>query len=144
MKKENYNEWKEELNDTPELQRHPGELPFEVPEGYFDSFVVNVQNKIANQNSRGFLSIFFSRKVLIPAFATVAIAILIFIVNMDREVEDKYISMNYDEIVNSGLVNDLDEALLSEYAFESTVTSVSEEEIYLIESTNEEILINEL
>ena len=71
MRKENSNEWKEELKDAPFLSKLSGEEPFEAPEGYFDAFSASVVDRINASKKESWLtkaSILFRKPlILIPA-----------------------------------------------------------------------------
>jgi hypothetical protein len=147
MKKEDENKWKEELSNAPNLSGLSGTEPFEAPQGYFDGFSSSLTDKINATKNKPvfFLSLFKKPLISIPLLAVV-VAGLIWIINQQpMDEKQEYISMNYDDIYNSGLVTDLDESLMCEFIdIETAQTQNSSEEELLLETISEESLINEL
>ena len=154
MKTDNINdkEWQEELNNAPGLFNRREDQPFEAPAGYFDNLAAGIIVKIkaAERTSKEAVirPLFTSKRFLISSIAIAAVLIILFIFGRIRNEENKMIAMNYDDIYNSGLVSELDETLLMETLAEENTLNInsnsSEIENYLIESSTEEALLNNL
>jgi hypothetical protein len=150
MKKENSNEWKEELKDAPFLSKLSGEDPFEAPEGYFDTFSASVVDRINAQKKESWLAKvtlqFRKPLILIPAMAILIFGIIWFSKSkITVDTNEEYISMNYDELYDAALIIDLDESVLCDYIeIESNSNKTTTDEDLMLENLSEEVLINEL
>jgi hypothetical protein len=149
MRKENKQEWMQELEDAPGLSKLAGHEPFEAPEGYFDTFSASVTDRInaAKQETWAAQLLQWIRKpiVAIPALAIIITGIILFTRSGTTDNSNqKYVAMNYDDIYNSGLINDLDESTICEFIEVKEHTVSTREEDLLLESISEESLINEL
>ena len=148
----NNNDWEEELKNAPLLQKLHTNQPYEAPVGYFDSLTSNLMSRISlegNSNSKSTVirTLFNYRKWIISSVAVAAVIAAFLLFNKQQQ-ESKMIAMNYDAICNSGLVNGLDESLLiDELSEETSINNISENqdlENYLLETSTEDALINNL
>ena len=148
----NQSDWEEELKNAPLLEKLHNDQPYEAPAGYFDSLAFNVMSRISeegnlNSKSAAIRPLFNYRNWIISSVAVAAVIAAFLLFNKQKQ-ESKMIAMNYDSICNSGLVNDLDESLLIDVLSEETsVNSVSENqdlENFLLETSTEDALINNL
>ena len=148
----NNNDWEEELKNVPLLQKLYTDQPYEAPVGYFDSLASNIMSRIAvegNSNSKSAVirPLINYRKWIISSVAVAAVIAAFLLFNKQQQ-ESKMIAMNYDAICNSGLVNGLDESLLiDELSEETSINNISENqdiENYLLETSTEDALINNL
>ena len=150
------NEWDDELKEAPNLRKAADQKSFDVPEGYFEGLSTNIMDKIAAQEAgtgkgaviRPLITI---RKLLIPALAVAAIVLAFFIfgkLNRQESKSEVVVNVNSEELYNAELVDNLDEGQLMDALAELTVDTATvktgEFENYLIESSTDDILINNL
>lgn len=146
----------EELNDSPMLKSMSREHPFNVPEGYFDSFPALISEKIAAQPSGKTGLVFALRNFIKPKYAiaacmlAVAVTSGVFYFNTLQNPIEQDVMLSYDDVSNSPYFEDLDEQVLTDeltqYADEIKPDNQSEEiENYLIDNQTDVLLItNEL
>ncbi|MEP7264326.1 MAG: hypothetical protein ABI772_07510 [Bacteroidota bacterium] len=149
MKNDIDKEWEDELENAPFLASVAGNDPFKAPDGYFDTFSSTLIDRINAEKEKTWsykLNLLFRKPmILIPALAVVVFAIIWFNRSgSEASNTQQYISMNYDDIYNSGLVSDLDESTMSDYIDADSQKSTTKEEDAILESVSEETLISEL
>lgn len=143
MRKEQKQEWLEELKGAPNLSRLSVKEPFEAPEGYFEKFSAALPDQIkAAQNHWLNRLIENIRRplVAVPLIAILAGAIIWFNYST-KDVIDSNCFATSEEVYTMDVIDALDETVLCEYV-ESA--DISGEEELLLESITEESLINEL
>ena len=150
------NEWDDELKDAPNLRKAADQKSFDVPEGYFENLSSSIMDKIAaGEVGEGKVAVirplFSVRKLLIPALAVAAIVLAFFIfgkLNQQESKSEVVVNVNSEELYNAELVDNLDEGQLMDALAELTVDTATvktgEFENYLIESSTDDILINNL
>lgn len=150
------NEWDDELKDAPNLRKAADQKSFDVPEGYFENLSSTIMDKIAaGEVGEGKVAVirplFSVRKLLIPALAVAAIVLAFFIfgkLNQQESKSEVVVNVNSEELYNAELVDNLDEGQLMDALAELTVDTATvktgEFENYLIESSTDDILINNL
>ena len=150
------NEWDDELKDAPNLRKAADQKSFDVPEGYFENLSSTIMDKIAaGEVGEGKVAVirplFSVRKLLIPALAVAAIVLAFFIfgkLNQQESKSEVVVNVNMEELYNAELVDNLDEGQLMDALAELTVDTATvktrELENYLIESSTDDILINNL
>jgi hypothetical protein len=136
----------EELKDAPALKSMAGKNFFSVPDNYFNGFSASVVDRIAAEKEKqSAWSYIFSKpvkRILIPVFSLTIILIAFFIYS-NHKAEKKFVALNYDAAYTAGIVNDIDINLISEYYTEKDTTN-NEIENYILDSSTEDNLINEL
>lgn len=149
MKNDIDKEWEDELENAPFLASVAGNDPFKAPDGYFDTFSSSLMDRINAEKEKSWSyklsQLFKTPMIVVPALAVLVFAIFWFNRSgNDTNETQQYISMNYDDIYNSGLVNELDETMMSDY-IEADFQKVSNtEEDAILDNVSEENLINEL
>ncbi len=156
MKDYNINdkEWDDELKGTPTLRKAAEEKEFEVPEGYFDNLSDSIMDKIEANELHGSKEavvrpLFTVKKWLIPSMAVAAIVLAFLIFGKLNKPENKReVAIDADELYNSELLENLDESQLVDALAALTVdtasTKTGEFEKYLLESSTDDALINDL
>ena len=156
MKDYNINdkEWDDELEGAPNLHKAAEEKEFEVPEGYFDSLSTSIMSKIETDELYSgkeavVLPLITIKKWLIPSLAVAAIVLAFFIFGKINKQENKReVAIDAADIYNSELLENLDESQLVDALAALTVdtssTKTGELERYLLESSTDDALINDL
>ena len=90
---------------------------FSTPQNYFEQLPVDISSKISSSTSSKSYSNIFSRKF---AMAAVLIAVALFaggyfILTKEITTVQNYQALLYDDILHSGVVDDMDDELLYEY-----------------------------
>lgn len=144
-----------ELNDAPRLRGMKGEIPFTVPDGYFISLSTRIQDKINVPKQKPVLAKLFE-PLQHPVFAYAAITCVLLIcagvyfyekqnpVVLKQTAE---VNISADDLYNSEMFNDYDEATLVELLASNSITTPKATVIedYLIDSnTDETEIINAL
>ena len=134
-------EQQNELSGFPNLEKLKVQEPFSAPEGYFDSFSGELPEKLASRASRRRIW----KPIVIPCGLAIILAAAIFL--FPKPENKPIIEPDYTDLIESGYVFELDEALLSaEYStmFHGAPRETDLIEDYLIENTDETSLRTQL
>lgn len=131
-------------NEAPKLFGLDKKNPFEVPDGFFDSFSSNVQDKIAAQKKKSVWNLIFETvvkpKIAIPVLASVCLLTvgIKFIYMPATIINTDEATITYSDLSQSIYLADIDESVLTDalYSTSATTNSTSKTEIenYLIEN----------
>lgn len=125
-------------NTDPELDAGK-ENPFTVPENFFENFPSRLQDKINNQES--------TEWNLRPAFAVILLILLVstitFFYQPSQPTSTEIAEITYDELESSGYITEYSIAMLAEQ-IETSGDTIGQIEQYLIEYSDEDLLLNAL
>lgn len=143
----------DELKDTPILRSLRSNKGFDAPEGYFDELTSDIQDRI-NQPERG---IRFSWKPVVASLTIGGLAIYLFfaVFNKSETIAPNAsqvaeIEISSEDLITSEYYMEMDEELIAtslteRSSDETNKTNISSGiEDYLLESSNEDELINAL
>ncbi|MEO8148466.1 MAG: hypothetical protein ABI723_12550 [Bacteroidia bacterium] len=130
--------------DAPKLFGMEKKNPFEVPDGFFDSFSSKIQDKIAAEKKQSVWSLIYQNitrpKVAIPVLASVCIIVvgIKFLYTPGSINRNDEVAITYNDLSQSAYLDDIDESVLTDALNQTTSTvnsdSKTESDSYRIEN----------
>lgn len=123
----------------------PKKLPFEVPEGYFDTLPGIIQSRVAKQPQEGTPYFRFALQYAIPVVIVAAAALFFLMPEKHQSTESLLASVSTEELVAYLEESDMTtEDLVNGYTFDEATLDALEAEVYFNFELDENLTLDNL